>query len=127
MQKNVTELLATANHRDPLFAHLLPAKQNKRFRGVINSFLNEYTAAPGKSEKSKIVTKALNIVRKASPEGAFVKLEKGKWHEVSLRYAREKVKLLLLAAGLIRLRLRVARSLVRSLPNQPMVCCACAF
>ena len=64
---------------------------NKRFREIINGHLDEYTRAPGKSEKSRSVTKALNIVRKASPMGAFVKFEKGKWFEVPNQYAREKV------------------------------------
>lgn len=64
---------------------------NKRFRKIINKFLDEYAEAPGKSEKSNIVSKAMNIIREASPEGAFVKCEKGVWFEVSSRYAREKV------------------------------------
>jgi hypothetical protein len=33
----------------------------------------------------------MEIIRKASPEGAFIKLENGRWFEVSERYAREKV------------------------------------
>jgi len=65
--------------------------QNKRFREIINSYLDEYTAASGKSEKSRIVTRAMNIIREKSPGGSFVKKEKGIWYEVSLRYAREKV------------------------------------
>lgn len=65
--------------------------QNKRFRVIINSMLEEYTEAHGKSEKSKLVTKAMDIIREKSPEGAFVKREKGHWYEVSPRYAREKV------------------------------------
>lgn len=64
---------------------------NKRFRQIINKFLESYAAAPGKSEKSAIVSKAMNIIREASPQGAFVKCEKGIWFEVSTRYAREKV------------------------------------
>ena len=56
--------------------------QNKRFRGIINKFLNEYTSAPGKSEKSRIVSRAMNIIRDKSPEGAFVKFENGKWYEL---------------------------------------------
>ena len=64
---------------------------NKRFRQIINKFLDDYADAPGKSEKSAIVSKAMNIIREASPEGAFVKCEKGVWFEVSSRYAREKV------------------------------------
>lgn len=64
---------------------------NKRFRQIINKYLDDYAAAPGKSEKSAIVSKAMNIIRKASPQGAFVKCENGIWFEVSSRYAREKV------------------------------------
>lgn len=64
--------------------------QNKRFREIINGFLNEYTAAPGKSGKSKIVSKAMDIIREACPDGgAFVKQgNDGKWFEVSPRNAR---------------------------------------
>ncbi|CAB9522594.1 Nitrilase family, member 2 [Seminavis robusta] len=64
---------------------------NKRFREIINKYLDEYADAPGKSEKSKIVSKAMSIIREASPQGAFVKCENGVWWEVSSRYAREKV------------------------------------
>ena len=65
--------------------------QNKRFRVIINNFLEEYTEAHGKSEKSKLVSKAMDIIREKCPKGAFVKREKGQWYEVSPRYAREKV------------------------------------
>lgn len=65
--------------------------QNKRFREIINRDLHLYAAAQGKAEKSAIVSKAMDIIRKASPNGSFVKLEKGVWFEVSGRYAREKV------------------------------------
>lgn len=64
---------------------------NKRFRVIITKFLKEYTETVGKSDKSKIVTKAMGIIRERSPQGAFVKKEKGQWYEVSPRYAREKV------------------------------------
>lgn len=64
---------------------------NKRFREIINKYLLAYAAAPGKSEKSMIVSKAMDIIREASPHGSFVKEEKGVWYEVSGRYAREKV------------------------------------
>lgn len=56
---------------------------NKRFRLIINKYLDNYADAPGKSEKSAIVSKAMSIIREASPEGAFVKCEKGVWFEVS--------------------------------------------
>jgi hypothetical protein len=54
-------------------------------------FLNEYEDADDKADKSKVVSKVLDIVRSASPEGSFVTFEKGRWYEVSDRVAREKV------------------------------------
>jgi len=60
------------------------------FRTIINKNLKEYASAKGKSEKGAIVSRSMDIIRKASPEGSFVKQEKGMWFEVSGRYAREK-------------------------------------
>lgn len=64
---------------------------NKRFREIINKYLNDYAAAGGKSQKSAIVSKAMNIIKESCPDGAFIKQERGVWFEVSTRYAREKV------------------------------------
>ena len=38
-------------------------------------FLEEYSQAKTKAEKSRIVTRVYNLVREASPEGAFVTFE----------------------------------------------------
>jgi len=65
--------------------------QNKRFRVIIQGLLDKYAEASGKTEKSRIVSKAMNIIReKCSNGGAFVKKEKTGWFEVSARYSREK-------------------------------------
>jgi hypothetical protein len=47
--------------------------------------------APGKLEKSRIVTHIMKTIRQASPVGAFVAFEYGRYFEVSQRTAREKV------------------------------------
>jgi hypothetical protein len=54
-------------------------------------FLEDYAEADSKAEKGKIVSKVLDIIREASPEGAFVTYENGSWYEVSERIAREKI------------------------------------
>jgi hypothetical protein len=65
---------------------------NRRFRILVKMYIQQYLDAPGKLEKSFIVTKVMNIIREAQPVGAFVSLEKdGRWYEVSERTAREKV------------------------------------
>ena len=58
---------------------------------TVKMFLDEYAEANGKQEKSKIVTKVYNLIRAASPEGAFVTYENGNWYECSQRIAREKI------------------------------------
>lgn len=67
------------------------SKGNIRFREVCKLFLQEYVQAPTKIEKSAVVTKVMNILRKDCPEGAFVSPQGGRWYAVSERTAREKV------------------------------------
>ncbi|CAB9506545.1 Nitrilase family, member 2 [Seminavis robusta] len=64
---------------------------NKRFKAIVQNHLQEYLEAPGKLEKTFIVTKVMNIVRESSPMGAFVKYENGRWWNAGERAAREKV------------------------------------
>jgi len=64
---------------------------NRRFRVLCNMHLQGYLDAPGKLEKSRIVTKIMNTIRQSSPVGAFVAYENGRYYEVSQRTAREKV------------------------------------
>lgn len=64
---------------------------NRRFRVLCNLHLEDYLNAPGKLEKSRIVTKIMRIIRQSSPVGAFVSFENGRYYEVSQRTAREKV------------------------------------
>jgi hypothetical protein len=64
---------------------------NRRFRVLCNSYMQEYLDAPGKVEKSRIVTKIMRTIRQLCPVGAFVSFEGGRWYEVSQRTAREKV------------------------------------
>mmetsp|Transcript_13770 Transcript_13770/g.20994 ORF Transcript_13770/g.20994 Transcript_13770/m.20994 type:complete len:218 (+) Transcript_13770:46-699(+) len=66
---------------------------NKELRKTTQLSLEEYSQAKTKVEKSRIVTKIINIVKRQNPEGGFVKLDasSGRWHEVGDLLAREKV------------------------------------
>lgn len=64
---------------------------NRRMRDIVKTHLDEYSKAPGKLEKSFIVSRVVKTVKEACPVGAFVKYEKGKWISVDDRAAREKV------------------------------------
>lgn len=64
---------------------------NRRFRVTVKLFIDEYREAKGKAAKSKIVSKVFNLIKEASPEGAFVTFEEGRWWECSQRISREKI------------------------------------
>jgi len=64
---------------------------NRRFRATAELFLEEYSNATTKAEKSGIVSRLIEIVREASPEGSFIRSGNGRWWEVSDAVAREKV------------------------------------
>lgn len=66
---------------------------NRRMRLVVKNHLKEYSEAKEKLQKSFVVSRVMKIIREASPVGAFVKFEKGRWYEVDERAAREKVSL----------------------------------
>ena len=64
---------------------------NERFRLRVLTYLEEYSAAKSKLEKSGVLSKVVDAVRLQSPDGGFVKQdEKGNWHEVGDFLAREK-------------------------------------
>lgn len=58
---------------------------NEKFRELVASKLEDYSAATSKLEKSAIVAGILQEVRKRSPKGGFIKKDAatGRWHEVS--------------------------------------------
>jgi hypothetical protein len=64
---------------------------NERFRLRVLTYLDEYSAAKSKLDKSGVLSKVVDAVRQQSPKGGFVKQdEKGNWHEVGDFLAREK-------------------------------------
>lgn len=68
------------------------ATGNKRLKVIASTFLDEYRqAAESRIEKSIIVSKIVDMVRDATPRGAFIKQEDGVWWEVSDHAARERV------------------------------------
>ena len=64
---------------------------NINFRALIKSNLDRYRDAPGRLEKSFIVSEVLNMIRESCPVGAFVKYEKGRWYDLDDTVCREKV------------------------------------
>jgi hypothetical protein len=65
---------------------------NRRLRVLASTFMDKYADAINKTEKSKIVSSLVTMVRDACPTGAFIKLGKdGRWFEVEEAVAREKV------------------------------------
>ncbi|KAG7337299.1 hypothetical protein IV203_030155 [Nitzschia inconspicua] len=67
------------------------ATGNKRLKVIVSTFLEEYSKAANRIEKSIIVSKIVDMVREACPVGAFIKQENGHWWEVSDHMARERV------------------------------------
>jgi hypothetical protein len=64
---------------------------NERFRERVLTFLDEYSLAKSKLDKSGVLSKVVDQVRQFSPKGGFVKQDaNGKWHEVGDFLAREK-------------------------------------
>lgn len=64
---------------------------NIHFRALVKSNLERYKEAPGRLEKSFIVSEVLNMIRESCPVGAFVKYEKGRWYDLDDTVCREKV------------------------------------
>jgi hypothetical protein len=66
---------------------------NRRFRILANLFIQEYSEADIKADKSAVVSKILEVIRQAG--GLFCKYESGAWFEIGDHCAREKVSALL--------------------------------
>ena len=64
---------------------------NQRFRELVRVHRDAYSQASTKYQKSQIVSHITNVVRQSSPEGGFVKLIDGCWHEVGDRACKEKI------------------------------------
>ena len=64
---------------------------NQRFRAIIEQRMEQYASAGNKFEKSVIVSQVVDEIRQASPQGGFVRSDKGRWYEVGDHIAREKV------------------------------------
>ena len=66
---------------------------NRKFRYLVETFLSSYAEASCKLEKSIVVSRIVDEVRRNSPNGGFVKQDynSGHWREVGDRLAREKV------------------------------------
>jgi hypothetical protein len=62
---------------------------NRRFRCIINMYLDRYSKAKEKIAKSIIVSDVLSIIKDAG--GRFCKFQDGSWWEVSEGTAREKI------------------------------------
>lgn len=65
---------------------------NARFRDIVAGYLERYSNATAKLEKSYILSDIVCKVRQASPNGGFVKKDplSGRWYEVGDFLAREK-------------------------------------
>ena len=64
---------------------------NGRLKALAVQYLDDYSNAENKTEKSKIVSKIVEMVHSKCPVGAFIKYQEGLWYEVSKSVAREKV------------------------------------
>ena len=64
---------------------------NRRLRVIVSVYLDKYSKAQSRIERSIIVTSIVDMIRNASPVGAFIKQENGRWYEVSDHVARERV------------------------------------
>jgi hypothetical protein len=67
------------------------AQGNRRLKMIVTQYLKPYSEARNKLEKSAIVSRIVNMVKQAAPEGNFVKLEHGRYWLVEDSLAREKV------------------------------------
>lgn len=97
---------STTSHMTPLPAGFTPSDDdvicgrgkkcythigNERFRLRVMTFLQDYSQARSKVDKSAVLSKVVEEVRLNSPSGGFVKQDsRGIWHEVGDFLAREK-------------------------------------
>jgi hypothetical protein len=71
------------------------ASGNRRLRKIVNSYLQPYSQARNKLEKSSIVSTIITKIKEDNAAGAFVKFEDSVWWEVDDAVAREKIGCLL--------------------------------
>jgi hypothetical protein len=66
---------------------------NRRLQVIATMFINKYSLADKKEDKTEIVTEILKIVKDGCPEErfAFVRYHEGRWWEVETLIAREKI------------------------------------
>ncbi|CAB9522872.1 Nitrilase family, member 2 [Seminavis robusta] len=66
---------------------------NQRLRQIVESYVEQYSAATSRQDKSDILSAIVNEVRSASPDGGFIKQDPvtERWFEVGDFLAREKV------------------------------------
>ena len=65
---------------------------NANFRALVKSHMEEYNMARNKMQKSMIVSRIVDQVRRESPSGGFVRQDdKGTWCQVTDSIARERV------------------------------------
>jgi hypothetical protein len=59
---------------------------NQRLRQIVESYVEEYSAASSRQDKSDILSAIVNEVRSACPDGGFIKQDPvtERWFEVSL-------------------------------------------
>jgi hypothetical protein len=64
---------------------------NRRFKELVHDFLQQYSSAPSKAEKSRVVEAVVKAVQKMG--GRFIKRDEanGKWYEISPMESRSKV------------------------------------
>lgn len=67
------------------------ATGNRRLKVIISTFMDEYSKAPTRIEKSIIVSKIVDVINEACPVGGFIKFESDEWWQVSDNMARERV------------------------------------
>jgi hypothetical protein len=62
-------------------------------RRIVESYVDQYSAATSRQDKSDILSAIVNEVRHSSPHGGFIKQDTGsdRWFEVGDFLAREKV------------------------------------
>jgi hypothetical protein len=84
----------SAGSYDVIFSRGKKAKShagNIFFQSIVEKSAEKYAKAEGRLGKSIIVSEIIDTVRRQSPNGGFVKQDRGKWFEVGDWSARERV------------------------------------
>lgn len=65
---------------------------NKLFRNLVQDSVEDYFTAETESAKSLVVSRIVEVIRKLSPEGGFVRQDQqGTWYDVGDQFARNKI------------------------------------